>query len=81
VNPARKQWTDGGRRFSGDLCPSGWLDRYHSGFSNPTVSVRELFEANLAVIERAIEAVCAQASLRGADAEDFASLIRRLPVD
>jgi RNA polymerase sigma factor (sigma-70 family) len=40
------------------------------------MSVRELFEANLAVIERAIEAVCAQASLRGADAEDFASAVK-----
>jgi DNA-directed RNA polymerase specialized sigma24 family protein len=37
---------------------------------------RELFEANLAVIERAIEVVCASASLRGADAEDFASSVK-----
>lgn len=40
------------------------------------MSVRELFEANLAVIERAIEAVCAHASLRGADAEDFESAVK-----
>ncbi|HEX6098954.1 MAG TPA: sigma-70 family RNA polymerase sigma factor [Thermoanaerobaculia bacterium] len=40
------------------------------------MSVRDLFEANLAVIERAIEAVGAQASLRGADAEDFASAVK-----
>jgi RNA polymerase sigma factor (sigma-70 family) len=37
---------------------------------------RELFEANLAVIERAIARVCADGSLRGADAEDFASEVR-----
>jgi RNA polymerase sigma factor (sigma-70 family) len=34
---------------------------------------RELFEANLAVIERAIARVCRDSSLQGADAEDFAS--------
>ncbi|HYI12089.1 MAG TPA: sigma-70 family RNA polymerase sigma factor [Thermoanaerobaculia bacterium] len=34
---------------------------------------REFLEANLAVVERAIAAVCAHASLYGADAEDFGS--------
>jgi RNA polymerase sigma factor (sigma-70 family) len=37
------------------------------------MSSRELFEANLAIIERAIAAVCANGFLRGADAEDFGS--------
>jgi RNA polymerase sigma factor for flagellar operon FliA len=40
------------------------------------MNARELFEANLAVIERAIARVCADASLRGADAEDFASDVK-----
>lgn len=34
---------------------------------------REFLEANLDAVERAIAVVCAQASLRGADAEDFGS--------
>lgn len=37
---------------------------------------RELLEANLAVVERAIASVCAQASLRGADVEDFGSAVK-----
>jgi RNA polymerase sigma factor (sigma-70 family) len=40
------------------------------------MSSRELFEANLAIIERAIAAVCANGFLRGADAEDFGSSIK-----
>ncbi|HEX7150309.1 MAG TPA: sigma-70 family RNA polymerase sigma factor [Thermoanaerobaculia bacterium] len=35
-----------------------------------------LFEAHLPDIERAIAAICAHASLRGADAEDFASTVK-----
>ena len=37
---------------------------------------RELLEANLAVVDRAIDAVCAHASLSGADAEDFSSSVK-----
>lgn len=37
---------------------------------------RELLEANLGVVERAIGAVCAHAGLRGADAEDFGSSVK-----
>jgi RNA polymerase sigma factor (sigma-70 family) len=37
---------------------------------------RELFEANLAVIERATARVCRDAGLHGADAEDFASSVK-----
>lgn len=37
---------------------------------------RELFETNLAVIERAIVRVCLDANLHGPDAEDFASSVR-----
>ncbi|HEY0142138.1 MAG TPA: sigma-70 family RNA polymerase sigma factor [Thermoanaerobaculia bacterium] len=37
---------------------------------------RELLEANLGVVERAIAAVCASASISGADAEDFASSVK-----
>src|SRR5215212_8145573 len=37
---------------------------------------RTLFEANLAVIERAIARVCLDAKLHGVEAEDFASSAR-----
>ena len=37
---------------------------------------RELLEANLGVVERAVAAVCPAASISGADAEDFASSVK-----
>ena len=37
---------------------------------------RELLEANLGVVERAIAAVCAHSSLHSADAADFASVVK-----
>ena len=40
------------------------------------MNVAELFEKNLALIERVIATVCRRARLEGADAEDFASSVR-----
>lgn len=37
---------------------------------------RQRLEANLGVIDRAIALICAQAGVRGADAEDFASAVK-----
>lgn len=42
---------------------------------------RELFEANLAAIERAIARVCRDANVAGADAEDFASTVKLALLD
>ena len=40
------------------------------------MNVAELFESNLALIDRVISTVCRRARLYGADAEDFASSVR-----
>lgn len=42
---------------------------------------KEILEANLGAVERAIAAVCAQAGVRGADAEDFTSAVKLALVD
>ncbi|HET8774263.1 MAG TPA: sigma-70 family RNA polymerase sigma factor [Thermoanaerobaculia bacterium] len=42
---------------------------------------RQVLEANLAVVERAVGAICAQARLYGADAEDFGAAVKLALVD
>lgn len=62
------------------------LLRLDGGVSLPRVSrkklnVSELFESNLALIDRVIATVCRRARLSGADAEDFASSVRIALID
>ncbi|HXH37238.1 MAG TPA: sigma-70 family RNA polymerase sigma factor [Thermoanaerobaculia bacterium] len=49
---------------------------WHYDGGTPPMNPRQLFEANLDLIERAIAQVCRQVRLHGADAEDFASCAR-----
>jgi RNA polymerase sigma factor (sigma-70 family) len=44
--------------------------------SNRVMHPKELFEANLSLVERVIDRVCSRAHLVGADREDFASIAR-----
>jgi RNA polymerase sigma factor (sigma-70 family) len=49
---------------------------YSCGAPSFTLNVSELFESNLALIDRVIATVCRRARIFGADAEDFASSVR-----
>jgi RNA polymerase sigma factor (sigma-70 family) len=45
------------------------------------MNIRELFEVNLAVIDRVIAGVCRRGGLKGADAQDFAAATRLALID
>ncbi len=45
------------------------------------MNIRELFEENLAVIDRVIAGVCRRGGLKGADAQDFAAATRLALID